>query len=181
MLEACDCVFEFRGIRAWGEMPVTIGAQTQAFCFFCKKMPSQKRGPHASATYRARQNKNVYGAQKVKSISAWRHIFYHSIADTQGPPLQRDSWSLNVKMTYFFSFHCTNFIACPFATHTSITCPHQNAMRISSEEIPWMAILHQSWFIRIRICQPVLLPYQKVNSQGLNNSNFLYLLGLNTN
>lgn len=34
--------------------------------------------------------------------------------------------------------------------------------------------------IRIQIYQPALL-YQKVNSKGLRNSNFLYLLGQNTN
>lgn len=44
-----------------------------------------------------------------------------------------------------------------------------------------MAILGQFWLIRIQIYQSMHLLYQTVNSEGLKNSNFLFLFELNIN
>lgn len=83
--ETYDWISEFRGIRAWGEMPRATAAQSQASYFFWEKMPSQKRGSHASVAYGTRENRNLYGAQRTKSISATEAHFPHcSTADSRG-------------------------------------------------------------------------------------------------
>lgn len=83
--------------------------------------------------------------REPRASKPWEHIFpTAALLTAESPWSQREAWSSNLSLTYFLSFHCAHFITCPLTTHTSIIWPHQNAVRISSdEEIPWMAILNR--------------------------------------